>query len=39
MEAMKMQTTVYAPAAGKVMQKLVQPGQQVESKDLLIVIE
>jgi pyruvate carboxylase len=39
MEAMKMQTTVYAPVAGKVMQKLVQPGQQVESKDLLIVIE
>jgi pyruvate carboxylase len=39
MEAMKMQTTVYAPVAGKVIQKLVQPGQQVESKDLLIVIE
>ncbi|HSB15615.1 MAG TPA: pyruvate carboxylase [Bryobacteraceae bacterium] len=39
MEAMKMQTTVYAPVAGRVMQKLVQPGQQVESKDLLIVIE
>jgi biotin carboxyl carrier protein len=36
---MKMQTTVYAPVAGKVIQKLVQPGQQVESKDLLIVIE
>jgi len=38
MEAMKMQTTVYAPIAGTVKQKLVAPGAQVESKDLLIVI-
>jgi len=38
MEAMKMQTTVYAPISGTVKQKLVNPGAQVESKDLLIVI-
>jgi pyruvate carboxylase len=38
MEAMKMQTTVYAPVGGTVKQKLVAPGAQVESKDLLIVI-
>jgi pyruvate carboxylase len=39
MEAMKMQSTVYAPAAGKVKELLVQPGQRVEAKDLLLVIE
>ena len=39
MEAMKMQSTVYAPVAGIVKQLLVQPGQQVEAKDLLLVIE
>jgi pyruvate carboxylase len=39
MEAMKMQSTVYAPAAGKITQVLVHPGQQVEAKDLLLVIE
>ena len=39
MEAMKMQTTVYSPVAGKVTQKLVNAGQQVDSKDLLLVIE
>ncbi len=39
MEAMKMQSTVYAPVAGKVTQLLVSPGQQVEAKDLLLVIE
>jgi pyruvate carboxylase len=39
MEAMKMQSTVYAPIAGKVTQLLVSPGQQVEAKDLLLVIE
>ena len=38
LEAMKMQTTVYAPISGAVKQKLVVPGAQVESKDLLIVI-
>jgi len=39
MEAMKMQSTVYAPLAGKVTQLLVHPGQHVEAKDLLLVIE
>ena len=38
MEAMKMQTTVYAPISGTIKQKLAAPGAQVESKDLLIVI-
>ena len=38
LEAMKMQSTVYAPVAGTVTQVLVQPGQQVEAKDLLLVI-
>jgi pyruvate carboxylase len=39
MEAMKMQSTVYAPVAGTVKQLLVQPGGHVEAKDLLLVIE
>ena len=39
MEAMKMQSTVYAPAGGKVKELLVQPGLHVEAKDLLLVIE
>ena len=38
MEAMKMQSTVYATMAGVVKQLLVQPGQQVEAKDLLLVL-
>jgi biotin carboxyl carrier protein len=39
MEAMKMQSTVYAPVAGKVKQLLTHPGQRVEAKDLLLVLE
>jgi pyruvate carboxylase len=39
LEAMKMQSTVYAPVSGKVARRLVQPGQTVETKELLIVIE
>jgi pyruvate carboxylase len=39
MEAMKMQSTVYAPQPGVVKQLLVQPGQHVEAKDLLMTIE
>jgi pyruvate carboxylase len=39
MEAMKMQSTVYSALAGVVKQVLAQPGQHVESKDLLLVIE
>ncbi|HEY1340525.1 MAG TPA: biotin/lipoyl-containing protein, partial [Bryobacteraceae bacterium] len=38
MEAMKMQSTVYAPVGGTVKQLLVQPGGHVEAKDLLIEI-
>ncbi|HXS93458.1 MAG TPA: pyruvate carboxylase [Candidatus Limnocylindrales bacterium] len=38
MEAMKMQSTVYAPVAGTVKQLLVAPGQHVEAKDLLLEI-
>jgi pyruvate carboxylase len=38
MEAMKMQSTVYAPIAGVIKQLLVQPGQHVEAKDLLLSI-
>ena len=39
MEAMKMQTTVYAPVDGRVTRRLVHVGQTVEAKDLLLVIE
>jgi pyruvate carboxylase len=39
MEAMKMQSTIYAPIAGKIGQKLVNVGDKVEAKDLLLVIE
>ena len=38
MEAMKMQTTVYAPIDGKVEDLLVQVGNTVEAKDLIAVI-
>ncbi|MBI5085486.1 MAG: pyruvate carboxylase [Acidobacteria bacterium] len=38
MEAMKMQTTIYAPVAGKVSERHAVVGQTVEPKDLLIVI-
>ncbi len=37
-EAMKMQSNVYAPIDGRVAKILVSPGQQVEAKDLLIAI-
>lgn len=39
LEAMKMQTTVYAPVAGRIAKKIVQTGESVEPKDLLLVIE
>src|SRR5262249_3203827 len=39
MEAMKMQSTVYAPVGGTVKQLLIQPGGHVEAKDLLLVID
>ena len=38
MEAMKMQTTVYAPVDGKVLERHAQVGQTVEPKDLLLVL-
>ena len=38
MEAMKMQTTLYAPQDGKVKQLLVHVGDSVEAKDLLAVV-
>jgi pyruvate carboxylase len=38
-EAMKMQSTVYVPADGKVTKLIAQIGMQVEAKDLLAVIE
>jgi pyruvate carboxylase len=39
MEAMKMQSTIYSPVSGKVTQKLVNVGDKVDAKDLLLVIE
>jgi pyruvate carboxylase len=39
MEAMKMQTTIYAPIDGKITKKLAHAGQTVEAKELLLVIE
>ena len=38
MEAMKMQTTIYAPVGGKILERQAQVGQTVEPKDLLLVI-
>jgi pyruvate carboxylase len=39
LEAMKMQSTLYAPIAGRITQLLVDSGQRVDVKDLLLVIE
>ncbi|MCC6364318.1 MAG: pyruvate carboxylase [Bryobacterales bacterium] len=39
MDAMKMQTTVYAPVAGEVKKVTAKVGQSVEPKDLLLVVE
>jgi biotin carboxyl carrier protein len=36
---MKMQSTIYAPKDGKIAKILVEAGQQVEAKDLLLVME
>jgi pyruvate carboxylase len=38
LEAMKMQSNIYAPIAGRVAKLLVSPGQHVEAKDLLVLI-
>src|SRR5207302_1052935 len=39
MEAMKMETTVYAEQAGKIAEVLVWPHEQIESGDLLLRFE
>jgi len=39
LEAMKMQSTIYAPQDGKIAEVLIEPGRQVEAKDLLLVME
>jgi pyruvate carboxylase len=39
LEAMKMQTTIYAPCDGLVSESLVQVGETVESKDLLMKLK
>ena len=39
MEAMKMQTTVYAPVGGKIVERFVSVGETVDAKDLLLRIE
>jgi pyruvate carboxylase len=38
LEAMKMQSNIYAPIGGKIEKLLVMPGQHVEAKDLLVII-
>ena len=38
LEAMKMQSNIYAPISGRITKLLVSPGQHVESKDLLVTI-
>jgi len=38
LEAMKMQSNIYAPISGRVMKILVTSGQHVEAKDLLVMI-
>jgi pyruvate carboxylase len=38
LEAMKMQSNIYAPISGKITKLLVAPGQHVEAKDLLVTI-
>jgi pyruvate carboxylase len=39
LEAMKMETTIYAEHAGKVKELLVEPGSQVDTNDLLLRLE
>ena len=38
LEAMKMQSTIYAPEPGRIREVLVEAGSQVQSKDLLVVL-
>jgi len=37
-EAMKMQSNIYAPTAGRITEMLALPGQHVEGQDLLLTI-
>ena len=39
LEAMKMETTLYAEHGGRIAEVLVKPGTQVEASDLLIRFE
>lgn len=39
LEAMKMQSTIYASDSGRVAELLVRAGSQVEAKDLLVIIQ
>ena len=39
LEAMKMETTLYAERAGKVVEILVKPGTQVDTNDLMLRFE
>jgi len=38
-ESMKMENPIYAPASGKIKEVLVQENDEVETDDLLLVIE
>jgi pyruvate carboxylase len=38
LEAMKMQSNIYAPVSGHIIKLLATPGQHVEAKDLLVMI-
>jgi pyruvate carboxylase len=38
LEAMKMQSNIYAPLSGRIVKLLVAPGQHIEAKDLLVTI-
>jgi pyruvate carboxylase len=38
LEAMKMQSNIYAPISGRITKLLAAPGQHVEAKDLLVMI-
>ena len=38
LEAMKMQSNIYAPISGRIVKLLASPGQHVEAKDLLVMI-
>ena len=39
LEAMKMETALHAPRDGKIAEILVAPGQQIDARDLLMVLE